>query len=235
MLKNMVVVFALTFMLLLVSVQTRSAFAFREEDSILNHAAQLFEETMQVPERALPESLLSSCRCILVFPFSAGIIWKTGDGLMTCRSRDGVKWSTPVVVSLTAHGGGKNTSVILLAMTEKAESLLAKKHLMRGIPRLGSQMTTAPGPVGWKSDVDPKLAEIDIIAWAKKGGIIAGVNANRAWVYQPSKSPLGGPGHIQAPTPDGSLRLLEAIRKYSSSKMPAPDSGIPSTQQEGDK
>ena len=55
------------------SLYVPAAFAFREENTLENQIAELFEETMQVPEKSPPQKLLSSCHCIMILLGSGGL------------------------------------------------------------------------------------------------------------------------------------------------------------------
>ena len=191
-----------------------------EDDSLAITTAQIFEETMQVPEKAVPQYLLNSCRCIAIFPNTGlAIVSKMALGLVTCRSPKTQDWSTPAIAMLSKWGhGDAGSSLILLGMTEKAENLLTKKYWK--LPKVGSKIGTAPGTLNWEAPPNSQLVATDIVAWAKNSGIISGVDISGAYLGQLKRPPRvfapAGDGLPKDPSRDKCLRLLGAIEKYAS-------------------
>src|SRR4051812_47090819 len=89
----------------------------------LNASAEVFNEVMGVPDKAIPKELLEKAQCIVVVPnlkkggFIVGA--KYGKGFMTCKAAGA--WSGPSAVkieggSVGAQIGGGETDVILVVM-----------------------------------------------------------------------------------------------------------------------
>jgi SH3 domain-containing YSC84-like protein 1 len=156
----------------------------------IQKSAQVFQEIMATPDRAIPRQLVDSAKCIAIIPGekqAAFIVGgKYGKGVVTCRTARG--WSAPAFLSVAggSYGfqiGGSSTDVLMIFKdSEGVYNLLSDKF------RIGASATAAAGPVGRDASAatDIKL-HAEILSYARSRGAFAGVNLNGA-VVQPDDS-----------------------------------------------
>src|SRR5687767_77831 len=93
----------------------------------LEEAGAVFQEIMDIKDRAIPQDLLDKAECAIVVPgvksgaFILGA--KYGRGYVTCRKAGG-GWSAPGAVKVEGGSvgfqiGGSETDVVMLVMNER--------------------------------------------------------------------------------------------------------------------
>src|ERR1017187_5931492 len=87
----------------------------------IEESAQIFQEIMQTPDKAIPQYLLDSAQCIAIIPSEMKLAFivgaNYGKGLVTCRGTK--SWSAPVFLSISGGSfgfqiGGSSTDIILV-------------------------------------------------------------------------------------------------------------------------
>src|SRR6202047_176157 len=77
----------------------------------IDGAANVLNEIMATPDKAIPDSIMSDARCIAVVPsmikIAVGIGGNHGKGVATCRTPNG--WSAPAAISITGGSWGLPT------------------------------------------------------------------------------------------------------------------------------
>ena len=150
----------------------------------VENARLAYRELLQEPDRVVPRRLLDDAECIAVIPnVIRGAFWvggRSGKGILTCRSEEGV-WSPPIFVKLWGASfglqiGGEATDLVLFLMTERSVKALLKTGL-----KFGANASIAAGPQGRSAEVstDPTL-RAEIYSYAKSRGLFAGVAVNGA-------------------------------------------------------
>src|ERR1035437_7153658 len=123
----------------------RSDDIHRIEDS-----AQIFQEIMQTPDKAIPQYLLDSAQCIAIIPSEMRLAFivgaNYGKGLVTCRGTK--SWSAPVFLSISGGSfgfqiGGSSTDIILVFRGRRGLQKLFHNRF-----RIGGDVSAAAGPVG---------------------------------------------------------------------------------------
>src|SRR5438876_890806 len=146
----------------------------------LEAAADALKEVMGIPDKSIPQDLLSRAQCIVIVPglkkgaFIVGA--KYGKGFVSCRRSGGVGWSAPGAVRVEGGSfgfqiGGSETDAFMLVMNEKgAEKLLSSKFT------LGADASVAAGPVGRTASADTDLKlHAEILTYSRARGVFAGV------------------------------------------------------------
>jgi lipid-binding SYLF domain-containing protein len=156
----------------------------------IHHATQVFHEIMNTPDKAVPQELLESAKCIAIIPgemkFAFMFGGRYGKGLVTCRTPHG--WSAPLFLTVGGGSvgfqiGGSSTDVVMVFMNRSGvRNLLSDKF------KIGAGATAAAGPVGRHvaAGTDIKL-NAEILTYARSRGAFAGVSLNGA-VVQPDDS-----------------------------------------------
>lgn len=157
----------------------------REDDiSRMRASARVFRQIMSTPDKAIPQELLESAKCIAIIPGEkkAAFIFggSYGKGLATCRTANG--WSAPLFLALGGGSwglqiGGSSTDVIMIIRSEHGmRSLLSDKF------KIGADATAA-GPLGRQAaaDTDLKL-NAEILTYSRSKGVFAGISLDGAVV-----------------------------------------------------
>ncbi len=148
------------------------------------------EEVMEIPETAVPSTLLKSCKGILIMrQYKAGFIFgvKGGSGVALKRDTKTGKWSAPTFVA-NAEGsfglqiGGQAIDAILLIMNKSGvESLLMAKC------KLGVDASIAVGPVG--RDAEAKIGpDTAFLVYSKAKGLYGGLSFEGGIISQDNRA-----------------------------------------------
>ena len=197
-----------------------------EQVKRMDAAATVLDEIMGTPDKAIPEELLDSAKCVAVIPSMIKIGFVFGGrhrrGIATCRTKSG--WSAPAPFTVTGGSwglqiGGEAVDVVMLVMNDHGmEKMLSGKF------KIGADASAAAGPVGRhvEGETDWKM-RAEVLTYSRARGAFAGVTVNGASITQdkdgtrilyrrmiPSAQILKG----QVKAPDGSHEFLAAVRKY---------------------
>ena len=142
-------------------------------------AAKAFDTIMQVPDKAIPQSLLSKAKAIAVFPqvikVALNVGGEGGRGVVSRRVADG--WGSPVFIrgggaSVGPQIGASATDFVLLLMNDEAVNGLMKDKF-----ELGGEASIAAGPVGRNASAGTDaLMQAEILSYSRSRGIFAGFN-----------------------------------------------------------
>jgi len=189
----------------------------KEDIERIQNATQVFHEIMATPDKAIPQELLESAKCIAIIPGEKKAAFVVGGnygkGLATCRTARG--WSAPLFLAVGGGSvgfqiGGSSTDVVMIFRSEKGlHSLLSDKF------KIGADATAAAGPVGRHAaaDTDAKL-NAEILTWSRSKGLFAGVSLEGA-VVQADESgdhAMYGEEVNRREIVDGTVRPPEAAR-----------------------
>src|ERR1700726_5316988 len=195
----------------------------------LQSAAQAFKEVMGIPDKSIPQDLLSKAECIVIVPdlkkgaFIVG--GKYGKGFLSCRKKSGVGWSAPGAIRIEGGSvgfqiGGSETDVVLLVMNQGgAKKLLQSKFTV------GGDASAAAGPVGRTSSAatDAQM-HAEILTYSRARGLFAGISLEGAtlrpdddWNKELYGREISNKDIVLGNTrpPASASRLLGAINKYS--------------------
>ena len=205
----------------------------REDDvHRIQDSAQIFQEIMAAPDKAIPQDLLDSAQCIAIIPaeikFAFFVGGNYGKGLVTCRGAK--SWSAPFFVTVSGgsfgfqFGGSSTDFILVLRGRTGLDKLLSDKF------RIGGDISAAAGPVGRSAaaGTDIKL-HAEILTYSRSRGVFAGVSLSGA-VVQPDDR---GNVAMYGPTPnrqnilDGkvdipadAMVLVKAVSKATRTPMP---------------
>ncbi len=197
----------------------------------LASSAEVFQEIMQVADRAIPQKLLDKAECVVIVPgMKKGALFiggKYGRGFVSCR-REGGGWGPPAGVRVEGGSfgfqiGGAETDVIMLVMNQRGVKRLSKSKFT-----LGADASVAAGPVGRQATAETDaLMTAEILTWSRSRGVFAGLSLqgatlrpdrdvnvelyNQSWgIQEIVRSGLE--------TPPAAKGLLDLLNKYSSRK-----------------
>jgi lipid-binding SYLF domain-containing protein len=196
-------------------------------------AADSLKEVMGIPDKSIPQDLLSRAQCIVIVPglkkgaFIFGA--KYGRGFVSCRRSGGVGWSAPGSIRVEGGSvgfqiGGTDTDAFMLVMNKKGmDRLLSTKFT------LGADASVAAGPVGRSTQAETDAAlTAEILTWSRQKGLFLGVSLSGATLREDSdwNEELYGKkitnrdvimkGNVAAPK--SAVTLMTQLNRYSSRK-----------------
>src|ERR1700693_3751186 len=194
----------------------------------IDGAANVLNEIMATPDKAIPDSIMSDARCIAVVPsmikIAIGIGGKHGKGVATCRTSSG--WSAPAPITITGGSwglqlGGQAVDLVMVVTNDQG-----MQHLLSSKFKLGADASAAAGPVGRDATAgtDVKM-RAEVLTYSRTRGLFAGIDLSGAVINQdkddttilygkmiPFETILNG----KVAPPSGSSSFLAAVSKYSS-------------------
>jgi SH3 domain-containing YSC84-like protein 1 len=194
----------------------------------IDTAANVLNEIMATPDKAIPDSIMSDARCIAVIPsmikIAIGIGGNHGKGVATCRTPNG--WSAPAPITITGGSwglqlGGQAVDLVMVVTNDQG-----MQHLLSSKFKLGADASAAAGPVGRDATAatDVKL-RAEVLTYSRTRGLFAGIDLSGAVVNQDNDStrilfgkmiPFETILNGKVAPPSGSSSFLAAVSKYSS-------------------
>jgi len=198
----------------------------------LEASAEAFKEVMGIPDKSIPQDLLTKAQCFVIVPGlkKGAFIFggKYGKGFVSCRKKDGVGWSAPGSIRVEGGSfgfqiGGAEVDVFMLVMNNKGmDRLLSTKFT------LGGEASVAAGPVGRSTQADTDAAlTAEILTWSRQRGLFGGIALNGAtlrededWNKELYGKPLKNREIITGNTaaPAAAAALMSELNRYSSRK-----------------
>lgn len=193
----------------------------------IDESAKVLNEIMATPDKAIPDKVMSSARCIAVIPsmvkIAIGIGGNHGKGVATCRTASG--WSAPAPITITGGSwglqlGGQAIDIVMVVTNDQG-----MQHLLSSKFKLGADASAAAGPVGRDAaaDTDVKM-RAEVLTYSRARGLFAGIDLSGAALTQdkdetrllygsfiPFSEILSG----KVPATAVSEPFLSAVRRYS--------------------
>ncbi len=190
-------------------------------------SADVLNQIMATPDKAIPDKVMSGSRCIAVIPsmvkIAIGFGGNHGKGVATCRTGHG--WSAPAPITITGGSwglqlGGQAVDLVLIVTNERG-----MQHLLSSKFKVGADASAAAGPVGRDAaaDTDWKM-RAEILTYSRARGIFAGINLSGSVVSQDKDETRVLFGKMvsfeeilsgRVAPPDGSQPFLSAVHKYA--------------------
>jgi lipid-binding SYLF domain-containing protein len=195
-------------------------------DERMGSASAVIDEVMSVPDRAIPQSILTGAHCVVVVPsykkaaFVVGAQY--GQGVATCRTPRG--WSAPVFVQLAGGSfgwqiGGQSTDLILVAMNHNGLEDMLKNKV-----KLGADASAAAGPVGRNAAADTDWTlKAEFLTYSRARGLFAGIDLSGTVLSQNDDftrqeyghdQPFGPVLHGDVPAPENARRFVHTVARY---------------------
>lgn len=228
-------------MLFLASTVVWASSDTREADiDRIRTAGTILNEIMSAPDRAIPDAIIGSAKCIAIVPSMLKVSFmfgaNYGKGVATCRTEHG--WSAPAFFrveggSFGFQAGGQASDLVLIIRTDEG-----MQHLLQSKFKLGGDASAAAGPVGRDAQAMTDLTlRAQVLTYSRARGLFVGVSLNGAVIRQdagdtiafygknlPFRSILRG----DVSAPKESQALLQTVERYSPTlkvaarPMPAP-------------
>ncbi|MGH9495780.1 MAG: lipid-binding SYLF domain-containing protein [Candidatus Sulfotelmatobacter sp.] len=193
----------------------------------IDNSAKVLNEIMATPDKAIPNEVMESAKCIAVIPsmvkIAIGFGGSHGKGVATCRTAHG--WSAPAPVTITGGSwglqlGGQAVDLVMIVTNDAG-----MQHLLSSKFKLGADASAAAGPVGRDAaaGTDIKM-RAEVLTYSRARGLFAGIDLNGAALTQDKDETrlLYGKFEPFSEILNGKVRptstsepFLSAVRKYS--------------------
>lgn len=193
----------------------------------IEKSAEVLNEIMGTPDKAIPDKVMSDAKCIAVVPsmvkIAVGFGGNHGKGVATCRTDHG--WSAPAPITVTGGSwglqlGGQAVDLVMVITNDQG-----MQHLLASKFKIGADASAAAGPVGRDTgtDTDWKM-KAEVLTYSRARGLFAGVDLSGSSIAQDkdetrilygSMEPFADILNGKLPPPAGSELFLAAVRKYS--------------------
>jgi SH3 domain-containing YSC84-like protein 1 len=197
-------------------------------DKRIAASAEVLNEIMGTPDKAIPDKIMNDAKCIAVIPSMVKVALvfggNHGKGIASCRTESG-KWSAPAPITITGGSwglqlGGQAIDLVMIVTNDQG-----MQHLLQSKFKLGADASAAAGPVGRDAaaDTDWKM-KAEVLTYSRARGVFAGVDLNGSAItqdkdetrilygsFEPFPDILSG----KVPPPNSSEPFLTAIRKYA--------------------
>ncbi len=220
-------------MSLALSLSARASSNHDDDVRRIEDSAQIFQEIMGSPDKAIPQDLLGSAQCIAIIPaekkFAFVVGGNYGKGLVTCRA---VKsWSPPVFLTVSGGSvgfqiGGSSTDFILVFRGRNGlHKLLNDKF------RIGGDLSAAAGPVGRSASAGTDIElRAEILTYSRSRGAFAGISLSGAVVQSDDTGNQALYGHDvnresiltgKVAIPAEAMVLVQAVSRATRTPVPA--------------
>jgi len=196
-------------------------------DKRIEASANVLNEIMATPDKAIPDKVMRDAKCIAVIPsmikIAIGFGGNHGKGIATCRTEHG--WSAPAPISITGGSwglqlGGQAIDLVMVVTNDQG-----MRHLLSSKFKIGAEASAAAGPVGRDAgaDTDWKM-KAEILSYSRARGIFAGIDLAGSVVSQDKDEtrilygkmvPFEDIFSGRVPAPDAARPFLAAVRKYA--------------------
>jgi SH3 domain-containing YSC84-like protein 1 len=196
-------------------------------DKRIEASANVLNEIMATPDKAIPDKVMRDAKCIAVIPsmikIAIGFGGNHGKGIATCRTEHG--WSAPAPISITGGSwglqlGGQAVDLVMVVTNDQG-----MRHLLSSKFKIGAEASAAAGPVGRDAgaDTDWKM-KAEILSYSRARGIFAGIDLAGSVVSQDKDEtrilygkmvPFEDIFSGRVPAPDAARPFLAAVRKYA--------------------
>jgi lipid-binding SYLF domain-containing protein len=225
--KRLATSLAVLTMSVLVMASTSWAEDKSDVEKRIEKSADVLNEIMGTPDKAIPDKVMSDAKCIAVVPsmvkIAVGFGGNHGKGVATCRTEHG--WSAPAPITITGGSwglqlGGQAIDIVMVITNDQG-----MQHLLASKFKIGADASAAAGPVGRDTgaDTDWKM-KAEVLTYSRARGLFAGVDLSGSAITQDrdetrvlygSMEPFADLLDGRVPPTVGSEPFLAAVRKYS--------------------
>jgi SH3 domain-containing YSC84-like protein 1 len=193
----------------------------------IDTSANVLNEIMATPDKAIPDGIMHDAKCIAVVPslfkIAVGFGGSHGKGVASCRTDHG--WSAPAPITITGGSwglqlGGQATDLVMIVTNDQG-----MQHLLASKFKLGGDASAAAGPIGRNAAADTDITmRAEVLTYSRSRGLFAGVDLSGAVIKQDKDETIALFGKMvpfetilrgNTPEPEGSSAFLQAVRKYS--------------------
>lgn len=154
---------------------------FEQWDQEILDCHKALQQTLEMPDRAIPTDLIKRCRGIAIFPkvnkIGALVGVSYGRGIVLRRDEATGQWSRPAFFKIRGGSFGpqfgiQSIDLILLVMSEAGF-----QGLLEGKYTLGADISITAGPVGRDASAETTLGfTAGAISYSRSKGFFAGIS-----------------------------------------------------------
>jgi len=210
------------------------AAASAKETTRVESAAEVMDKIMEIPEKAIPPTLLANAQGIAIIPgvIKVGFILggQYGNGVLLVRGKDGA-WSNPVFVTLMSGSVGWQIGAQATDFVIVFKSPRSVEGIMKGKYTLGADAAVAAGPVGRRAEASTDVElKAEIYSYSRSRGLFAGISleGSSMQINHESNAAFYGKGDVRpsevlegkdANTPATAGKLKKTLEKYAPAAM----------------
>ncbi len=196
-------------------------------DKRIDASAKVLTEIMATPDKAIPDTIMNSAKCVAVIPsmvkIAVGFGGNHGKGIATCRTEHG--WSAPAPITITGGSwglqlGGQAIDLVMIVTNDSGMEHLLSSHF-----KMGADASAAAGPVGrdTAADTDVKM-RAEVLTYSRARGLFAGIDLSGSALNQDKDETRILFGKMvsfedilrgKVPAPEASEPFLAVLRKYA--------------------
>jgi lipid-binding SYLF domain-containing protein len=205
-----------------------------KESTRVESAVEVMDKIMEIPEKAIPPTLLANAQGIAVIPgvIKVGFILggQYGNGVLLVRGKDGA-WSNPVFVTLMSGSVGWQIGAQATDFVIVFKSPRSVEDIMKGKYTLGADAAVAAGPVGRRAEASTDLElKAEIYSYSRSRGLFAGISleGSSLQIDHESNAAFYGKGDVrpsevlegkEVKTPPDAEKLKKTLEKYAPTGM----------------
>ncbi len=195
----------------------------------VDNSVEALKDIMNLPEKGMPEWLLSKAEGLAVIPGVIKAAWgiggEYGKGIIMIRNADG-HWSDPSFIKLTGGSVGWQVGVQRADIVLVFKSRESVHDITQGKFTLGANASVAAGPLGRtaQASTDVEL-KAEIYSYSRSKGLFAGLSisgaslaidhdANRAFYGKDGKGAAEILSRSDLKAPEAASRLLEFLGRF---------------------
>ncbi len=180
-------IFSLLSLIALFSLLPAVSQAARNPAECIRDSMEVLSEIQRIPEKSIPDELLSRCRGVAIFPnvYKVGFLVGAsfGHGVLLAKDMNTGKWHGPAFLTI---GGGslgwqigvQAMDLVLVIMNERGVEAFMHNNLT-----LGGDIAVAAGPVGRKLKMSTDIGlRAEVYSYSRTKGFFAGISLAGAYL-----------------------------------------------------
>jgi lipid-binding SYLF domain-containing protein len=205
-----------------------------KESTRVESAIEVMDKIMEIPEKAIPPTLLANAQGIAIIPgvIKVGLILggQYGNGVLLVRGKDG-NWSNPVFVTLMSGSVGWQIGAQATDFVIVFKSPRSVEGIMKGKYILGADAAVAAGPVGRRAEASTDVElKAEIYSYSRSRGLFAGISleGSSLQIDHESNAAFYGKGDVrpsavlegkEVKAPPDAEKLKATLEKYTPAGM----------------
>jgi lipid-binding SYLF domain-containing protein len=155
----------------------------------IKDAAQVLDEVMGAPDRAIPSNVLEKAEGIAVFPGllkgGLGVGAQRGHGILSVRDKKTGSWSNPAFLTITGGSFGAQIGLQAIDLVLVINNQRGLEQLIKNQFKIGADAGVAAGPVGRDASASTDIQmRAQILSYSRTRGLFAGVTLNGSTITQ---------------------------------------------------
>jgi lipid-binding SYLF domain-containing protein len=155
----------------------------------IKDAAQVLDEVMSAPDKAIPSNVLEKAEGIAVFPGllkgGLGIGAQRGRGILSVRDKKTGSWSNPAFLTITGGSFGAQIGLQAIDLVLVINNQRGLEQLIKNQFKIGAAAGVAAGPVGRDASASTDIQmRAQILSYSRTRGLFAGVTLNGSTIKQ---------------------------------------------------